>query len=79
MFFTESVVRGHHVYKDVWIPFTGEELVCQREIGNLRDLFAVSVCKGATIVGHVPRRILAICSTYVSLAGRQHRLYCDWN
>ena len=68
-FFTESVIRGHHVYKDIWIPVTGEELICQHEIGNLRDPFAVSVLKGATIVGHVPHRISAICSMFLQLGG----------
>ena len=30
-----SAIQGHHVYKDIWEnPTIGEELKCQREIGN---------------------------------------------
>ena len=43
----ESVIRGHHVYKDVWLPVISEDLMCQRELGNPRNLFAVSVLKTA--------------------------------
>ena len=25
----DSVIRGHHVYKDIWIPIIGEILFCE--------------------------------------------------
>ena len=59
VFEVESCVRGHHIYKDVWTPFVGEELTCTHEIENTKDLFhafAVSVVRHSTVVGHVPRR-----------------------
>ena len=28
----ESCVRGHHIYKDIWNPSSGEELTCSHEI-----------------------------------------------
>ena len=68
-FSTDSVIRGHRVYKDVWTPVVGEELMCQRELGNPRDPFAVSVLKESTIVGHVPRKISAICSMFLQTGG----------
>ena len=34
-FSISSVVRGYHAYKDIWQPDVGEELRCQREVGNL--------------------------------------------
>ena len=36
-FSLESMVRGYHVYKDIWISSVGEELPCQREPANLHD------------------------------------------
>ena len=43
-FSTESVIRGHHVYKDVWTPVIGEELICQRETWksqrSIRSIFS---------------------------------------
>ena len=70
MFSTESVIiRGHHVYKDVWTPVIGEELISQQELGNLRDPFIVSLVKGTTIVGHMPRKISAICFMFLQTGG----------
>ena len=63
--FSWKVLRGHHVYTDMWVSFTGEEeLIFQHEVGNLRD---PSVLKGATIVGHVHCRISVICSMFLQL------------
>ena len=53
----ESVVRGHHVYKSIWRPILGKQLVLEREEGNGHDRRAVSVMKGGNIVGHVPREL----------------------
>ena len=39
----ESCVRGHHIYKYIWNPSSGEELTCSREIENTKDPFAVAV------------------------------------
>ena len=61
----ESCVRGHHIYKAIWDPFEGEELVCHKEESNLRDLYAVAVMKGDSIVGHVLRKISASCTLFL--------------
>ena len=55
---TNSVVRGHHVYKNVWTPSIGERLQLRRQDDNDYDNHAVSVVKAKTIVGHVPREML---------------------
>ena len=53
-FCLNSVVRGHHIYKDIRSSVHCEELHCKREIGNVHDLYAVSVIKNGTgIVGHL--------------------------
>ena len=76
MFKSEQVVCGHHVYKAVWMPFIGEELICCQESGNASDLYAVAVLKPASsassspiVVGHVPWKISAACSGFLEFGG----------
>ena len=57
-FTMDSMIRGHHVYKDIWSSFI-KVLYCQRDVRNYHDPFVVAVCKGTTVVGHVPRKISA--------------------
>ena len=65
-FSVEAMVRGYHIYKDIWTAVVGEEFPCKRETGNTFDLFAVAVMRGDTIViGHVPRKISFICSLFL--------------
>ena len=45
-----SVIRGHHVYKTIWTPYLGEELVLATENGNLFDRHAVAVIKDGEVV-----------------------------
>ena len=55
-FTTDSMVRGHHVYQEVWTPITGEYLVCAREEENSQDRYAVAVLKhDEIIVGKLSR------------------------
>ena len=49
----ESIIRGHHVYKDIWSPTMGEILEVQREPENEHDLRAVCLLRLGTVVGHV--------------------------
>ena len=53
----ESMIRGYHVYQNIWTPTTGEELQCARELSNLQDPFALAVTKSGIIIGHLPRKI----------------------
>ena len=52
-----SVVRGHHIYKEIWLPFVGERLSVSHEEGNGHDRHAVKIARDGVIVGHVPREI----------------------
>ena len=54
-FSLNSAVRGHHVYKTIWLPSIGEELETSAEENNPNDSFAVAVIKGGLVVGHLPR------------------------
>ena len=56
----ESVVRGHHIYKEVWSPVVGELLPVLRESNNVHDRRAVTVFKDGNIVGHVTRELSRI-------------------
>ena len=53
----QEFITGHHVYKDVWTPFHGEKLSCERQTDNIYDKYAVKVVKNAETVSHVPRAI----------------------
>jgi len=44
-FETDCFVCGYHVY---WIPVIGEQLVCERKGGNLKDQYTVAVEKVVT-------------------------------
>ena len=64
-----SCVRGHHVYKAIWTPKLNEELLCRREPGNKEDLHAVATMKDDVVVGHVPRKISTLCSSFIKRGG----------
>ena len=73
-FLLNSIVWGYHEYKSLWTnPFNEEELICKREIGNPCDPQAVAMKKELShvlqVVGHVPRRILPICSIFIRQGG----------
>ena len=72
-FVVDSMIRGHHVYKEIWDPVNGEVLLCEREIGNSSDPLAVAVMKRLDgedkIVGHLPRRISPLCSAFIRRGG----------
>ena len=44
-FIFESCMRGHHIYKDVWVPdpMKAEESTCVRETGNDADPYSVAM------------------------------------
>ena len=55
------MIHDYHRYKFVWDdPFVGEDLLCEREVGNPHDTHTVAMKKGGnlTVVGHVPQEYL---------------------
>ena len=66
----EAMVRGYHIYKDMWSVVIDHEFPCKREDGNRFDPFAVAVCNGD--IGHVPRKISSVCSLYIRRGGEIH-------
>ena len=47
-FSVEAMVRGYHVYQDIWTAVVGEDFPCKKEAGNTFDPFAVAVMRGDT-------------------------------
>ena len=54
---TDTVIRDHHIHKEIWTPIIGEVLQRENEEGNSHDLYAVAVNKLDLIIGHVPHTI----------------------
>ena len=75
-FETESCIRGFHIYKENWSPLIGEQIKCVREVANPQDRYAVAVIKttsfSAETVGHIPRCISAVCSSFLRRGGEIH-------
>ena len=69
-----SAIQGYHEYKDIWEnPIIGEELKCQRKIGNQHESLAVAILKEIdglnTIVGPVSSKIAASCNAFIRRGG----------
>ena len=64
-----SVIRGHHIYKRIWTPVVGEELLLQRDLTNIYDIFAVGIMKDGMIVGHVPIELSFGVCTFIQRGG----------
>jgi len=66
-----SCVRGYHVCSESWVAVLGEELHCEREMGNMMDWYAVCVKKLGTseTTGHLPQKISRRCSMFLQSGG----------
>ena len=66
----DTMVRGYHVYKDIWDASSSiGEFICKRKTGNRNDTYAVAITKEDVIFGHVPRTISPICSIFIRRGG----------
>ena len=52
-----SVVKGCHLYKSIWMPVIGQELLVKPEDNNKLDKHTVSVIMSDHTVGHIPHTI----------------------
>ena len=69
-FHLQSCVCEYHVCGEHLTAFLGEELTCQRKIGNMLDQYAVAMKKDTSqTVGHVPKKISRICSSFLQHGG----------
>ena len=51
----ETLIKGHHMYKDMWTPKQGKQLDVLIKPDNRMDKFAVCVKINETIVGHLTK------------------------
>ena len=70
----EAMVCGYQVNHEIWNSTIGESSSYVREAENYQDPFAVAVDRLGVIIGHVPRRILFMCSMYALEMGWLYRL-----
>ena len=64
-----SVIRGHHVYKEVWDATIGETLEAaldDREEAKEYDKYAVGLYKKDLHVGHIPIEISSLCFHFIN-------------
>ena len=59
-FSVNSMVRGYHVYQEVWEVHIDEVLPCVKEAGNRHYPYAITVKKDELVVGHLPCKISCI-------------------
>ena len=64
-----SVIRGYHIYKDIFTPTIGKTFQGRRETDNDHDDYAVAITEDDTIVGHVPRTISVPCDLFLRKGG----------
>ena len=73
----DCACRGCHVYRNVWTPKRGENLIVENEFANVHDPFALSFntkmqrkgFKESRVVGHIPREISRFCHYFLNYGG----------
>ena len=73
----DSCVCGYHFYGDILTPSVSDLFACEVEDDNSYDENAVAIKDGATVIGHVPRKLSATCSLFISLGGAMNYLITD--
>ena len=63
------VIRGYHVYQDVWKAKLGDELIFKCDMTNRFDKYAVKAVFNHSVVGHVPRDISKVCFYFIKGGG----------
>ena len=75
----QTAIRGHHIYKNVWVPRIGQNLICKtdtREEAMEYDKNAIGVFKSdapENLVGHLPTEISCLL-TYFLEASPENKL-----
>ena len=59
----DSVIRGYHAYKNIWVTIIGEILFCEQEPGNEEDHFAVADHQLLKSLGTFNWKIWLACRT----------------
>ena len=65
----ESMVRGYHIYKDVWDAVIGQTLPCQMKSRNASDPYAVAVICDSWPCPSCHICISAVCNLFLRRGG----------
>ena len=68
-FRVESVARGYHVYKTIWMPNQGDIFNTRIKERNIHDRYAVAIVVDTNIVGHVPRKFSKMVYYFIRNGG----------
>ena len=63
-------VYGYYVYKEIWNATIGEKLVCVIDPSNSHDSYAVAIKKDGTKIGHLPRKVSHVSTSFLKRGGR---------
>ena len=66
----ESIVRGYHVYMDIWSPSVGDAFALEIDELNVHDRYAVATKVNDLVVGHVPREFSKVVFYFIRNGGR---------
>ena len=65
-----SCIPGYHISGEMWTAVMGEQLLCEREVRNVVERYAISVKKDLGItVGHFPQKISRVCDMFIQRGG----------
>ena len=77
------IVRGYHIYKDVWEPYLSKDLTMKYQRNNPHDKSAVVVipadAKSKKIVGHLLREISKEYCLFILNVGMIMGIFKDMN
>ena len=76
----ESVIRGHHVYKETWNPYKGGKLICdhdKREEAKIFEDHVVGTYKDSCLVSHVPIELSFLF--YKFIEKRNNEIFAEVN
>ena len=75
-----SCVRGYHIYKSIWNATLGDTLLCEAEVGNVHDPYAVAVVGPSagtqTVCTHSKKHLCPL--SLLPEKKRQNSLPSDW-
>ena len=70
----ESVIRGHHAYKETLNPYKGGKLMCNHDKQEGAKIFedhAVGTYKDIRLVGHVPIELFFLFCKFIEKTNNQ--------
>ena len=76
----ESVIRGHHVYKETWNPYKGGKLICdhdKREEAKIFEDHVVGTYKDSCLVSHVPIELSFLFCKFIEK--RNNQIFAEVN